>query len=162
MRLLRIFLLVTVASSALLLNAQTRKLDIYWIDTEGGAATRFVTPTGQSLLVDTGNQTADDRDAKRIADAAKKAGLTKIDFLLITHFHSDHVGGVVALSRMIPIERYFDHGDSIELQNPGAVQQRNAYKSLVEGKLTSLKRGDRIPLTGVDVRIVSSNGEAIP
>ncbi|HLQ76070.1 MAG TPA: MBL fold metallo-hydrolase [Terriglobia bacterium] len=162
MRFLRILLFVTVASSALLLNAQSRNLDIYWIDTEGGAATLFVTPSGQSLLVDTGNQTVDDRDAKRIADAAKKAGLTKINFLLTTHFHSDHVGGVAALSKMIPIERYFDHGDSIELQNPGAVQQWNAYKALVEGKRTSLKPGDTIPVDGVDIRIVSSNGQVIP
>jgi competence protein ComEC len=77
---------------------QARNLDIYWVDVEGGGATLIVTPEGQSLLVDTGNPGPDDRDAKRIFQAAQKAGLKKIDYLMITHFHGDHVGGVPALA----------------------------------------------------------------
>src|SRR5262249_21543209 len=82
--------------------AQVRIFDITWIDTEGGAATLMVTPGGDSFLIDTGYPDAD-RDAKRIFAAAQKAGLSKIDHVLISHFHGDHVGGLRALSKMIPI-----------------------------------------------------------
>src|SRR3954466_15504074 len=109
------FLLVLLVSLAATLNAQSRKLDIYWIDVEGGGATLIVTPAGQSLLIDTGNPTPDDRDAKRIYEVAtKQAGLKRIDYLLITHFHGDHVGGAPALSKLMPIDKFLDHGDSTE------------------------------------------------
>ena len=81
---------------------------------EGGAATLIVAPSGESLLVDTGFPGNDDRDAKRIQAAAMAAGLTRIDNLVITHFHVDHVGGVAALSKLMPIGKIYDHGESIE------------------------------------------------
>src|SRR5271166_7358 len=93
-------------------------LEIYWIDAEGGAATLIVSPSGESLLVDTANRAPDDRDAKRIFAAAQKAGLSKIDFLLTTHFHSDHMGAMVELAKLIPIGAYLDHGESIEIARP--------------------------------------------
>src|SRR5207248_706726 len=83
---------------------------IYWIDAEGGAATLIVSPSGQALLVDTANRTPDDRDAKRIFAAAQQAGLKKIDILLTTHFHGDHIGAMQSLSKMIPIDMYMDQG----------------------------------------------------
>ena len=82
---------------------QPPTFDIYWVDVEGGAATLLVSPTGESLLVDTGYPTDDDRDAKRIAAAAAEAGLSRIDYLVITHYHRDHVGGLEALAELIPI-----------------------------------------------------------
>lgn len=136
-----------------------RRLNIYWIDVEGGAATLLVTPDGQSLLADTGNP--GDRDAKRIFEVAQKAGLKKIDFLLTTHFHSDHVGGVAALVKLIEIDRFLDHGDSIETQNPGDAQRWESYKVLSTGKRTILKPGDKLPLNAVDGLIVSSNGQTL-
>jgi len=138
-----------------LLVGQTRNLDIYWIDVEGGGATLLVAPSGQSLLVDAGNP--GDRDAQRIFAAAQMAGLKKIDMLLTTHFHGDHVGGTPALAKLIPIDRYFDHGDSIET-TPGAVQLFDAYKGVAAGKRTTVKPGDRIPLGGVNVEVISANG----
>lgn len=150
-------LALMVCAAAALVAAQPRTLDIYWIDVEGGAATLIVSPSGQSLLVDAGNPGPADRDAKRVYAAAQMAGLKKIDFLMTTHFHSDHVGGTPALSKMIPVERYLDHGDSIET-TPNAVQLFDAYKSVAEGKRTTLKPGDRIPLRGVNIEVVASNG----
>src|SRR5579862_2455149 len=92
--------LLLVPSGAL--RAQSRPLDIYWVDVEGGAATLIVSPSGESLLFDSGWQVGD-RDAKRIAAAAQQAGLKRIDYFILSHFHADHAGGIVALSKLLPI-----------------------------------------------------------
>ena len=142
--------------------ARARNLDIYWIDVEGGAATLIVAPSGQSLLIDTGNPGSEDRDARRIHEVATKlAGLTSIDYLLITHFHGDHVGGAPVLSKLMPINKFLDHGDSIQLQNARAIQQWELYKLISAGKRTIVKPGDKIPLRGVDIQVVASNGDVI-
>jgi competence protein ComEC len=143
------------------LCAASRNLEIYWIDAEGGAATLIVSPGGQAMLVDTANRTPDDRDAKRIYAAAQQAGLKKIDILLTTHYHSDHMGGMQALSKLIPIGMYLDHGESVELNRPPVAAAYKAYVELSQGKRKSLQAGDRIPLKGVDIQVVMSAGTAI-
>ena len=115
-------------AAAFSLPAQPRNLDIYFIDTEGGAATLIVTPSGEALLADSGNATPDDRDAKRIAAAAKLAGLTKIDAVITSHYHGDHAGGLSALAQLIPIEKYYDHGESVEISTPNGAKAWEAYK----------------------------------
>ena len=109
-------------------RAEARQtLDIYFIDVEGGQSTLIVTPAGESFLIDTGyagdgtfqskaGDPARARDAQRIAAAARDAGVTRIDYLLITHFHADHVGGVVELAQLLPIGTFIDHGGVL----PGA------------------------------------------
>src|SRR3954463_13780139 len=121
----------------------SRNLEIYWIDAEGGAATLIVSPSGQSLLVDTANRTPDDRDAKRIFAAAQQAGLTKIDILLTTHFHGDHIGAMPALAKLIPIEMYMDHGETIEIARPNVATAYKAYIELTQGKRKSVAAGDK-------------------
>jgi len=155
------FILAALVISGAAVAAQARNLDIYWVDVEGGGATLIVTPEGQSLLVDTGNPTPDDRDAKRVFQATQKAGLKKIDYLLITHFHGDHVGGVPALAKLIPIEHFLDHGDSIEAQDPRSGAAWAAYKTVAAGKRITLKPGDKLPLKGLDALVISSNGQTI-
>lgn len=159
LRTLSALLVLTVIAG--LAQAQRRSLEIYWVDVEGGAATLIVTPSGQSLLVDSGNPGGDDRDAKRIFAAAQAAGLKKIDYLLTTHFHSDHVGGAPALARLIPIDHFYDHGDSVETADPRGAQLWEAYKNAAQGKRIILKPGDKIPLAGLDVTVLCSNGEVI-
>lgn len=144
-----------------ILSAANGNLTFYFVDVEGGAATLIVTPGGESMLADTGNPTPDDRDAKRIFQAAQAAGLTKIDYLLITHYDGDHVGGAPALAKLIPIEHFLDHGDSSQTNSPQGARLWEGYKSISEGKRRSLKAGERVPLKGVQVQIVSSNGEVI-
>jgi competence protein ComEC len=144
-----------------LLSAATKDLQLYFVDVEGGAATLIVTPAGESMLVDTGNPGNNDRDPKRIYAAAQDAGLTKIDYLLITHFDGDHVGGVPALAKMIPISRFLDHGDSIQAGTPPGARLWEGYLSASAGKRTNMEVGDRVPLKGLKVEAVSSNGQAL-
>ena len=120
--------------SATLLSGASKNLEIYWIDAEGGAATLIVAPSGESMLVDTANRTPDDRDARRILAAAQQAGLKKIDILLTTHFHADHIGAMAALAKLIPIEMYMDHGESVELSRPQVAANYKAYEELSAGK----------------------------
>lgn len=147
--------------SASLLCAASQNLEIYWIDAEGGAATLIVAPSGQSLLVDTANRAPDDRDAKRIMTAVQQAGLKQIDILLTTHFHSDHIGAMPALAKMIPIMMYMDHGESVEMARPAVAAAYKAYEEQSAGKRKILKPGDRIPLKGVDITVLISAGQPI-
>jgi competence protein ComEC len=100
----------------------------------------------------------DDRDARRIYAMAGHAGLKKIDYLVISHFHADHVGGLAALSKMIPIGRFFDRGDVIEKENQRWLDD---YHTASAGKRTIVKPGDTIPIKGLQVLVVSSNQELI-
>ncbi len=130
-------------------------MEIYWVDVEGGAATLVVAPSGESLLIDTGWTIADDRDAKRILAAAQQAGLKRIDYFVLSHYHADHAGGLTALARMIPIGRCFDRGDFIEPMNQ---QWRDAYLAACGSKRTIVRAGDTIPLKGVQVDVIASDG----
>src|SRR5450432_2849708 len=100
---------LTIAALGVMLAGATPKtLDIYFVDVEGGQATLFVSPSGESLLIDTGWPGNEGRDADRIVAVAKQAGLTKIDYLLVTHFHVDHAGGVPQLAKRFPIGTFID------------------------------------------------------
>lgn len=155
-------LIALTAAVATLLPAQPRTLDIYWIDVEGGASTLIVAPSGESLLVDTGFPGNEDRDAKRIQAAAMAAGLTRIDNLVITHFHGDHVGGLAALSKAMPIRKIYDHGESIEKSQAKGATLWQDYLAVAGNRRSVVKPGDKIPFAGkVDITVVSANGDVI-
>src|SRR4051812_3672013 len=106
----RVCVLLTIAVACLFVTlSAAATLDIYFIDVEGGQSTLIVTPSGESLLVDTGYAGNNGRDPNRIAAAARAAGRSQIDYLLLTHFHGDHAGGVPELSRLLPIRTFIDH-----------------------------------------------------
>ena len=136
-------------------------LNVVFIDVEGGQATLFVSPSGESMLVDAGYQGFDDRDAARIAAEAKRAGVSRIDYMVVTHYHRDHVGGVPALAARIPIRTFVDHGASVEKgEQPDALF--NAYVAVRQkARHLTARAGDRIPIARVDVRVVASDGELI-
>jgi competence protein ComEC len=152
-----LWLIACLSAAAPAVQAQPGNLNIYWVDVEGGAATLLVSPSGESLLIDAGWEVGD-RDAKRIYAAAQRAGLSKIDFFILSHFHGDHAGGLPALARLIPITKCFDRGDFIE---PANQKWRDGYLSVCGNKRTIVKAGDRIPLKGLQVDIVASDGRLI-
>jgi competence protein ComEC len=134
------------------------------VDVEGGQATLFVTPANQSLLIDTGWPGHDGRDADRIVAAAKKAGIRKIDFVLITHFHNDHVGGLPQLAARIAVGTVIDHGDNRENTDAPTVKGWQAYQSLLETKKVkrmTVKPGDTLPIRGMQAMVMSADGAVI-
>jgi competence protein ComEC len=147
--------------SALPGPAAAKTLQIYFVDVEGGQATLFVTPEGQSLLIDTGWQDHDARDAERIVAAAKDAGISSIDFVLITHYHDDHVGGVPQLVARIPVGTFIDHGQNRETGN--ATIWRAYQQVLAAGKYKHIvaKPGDVLPIPGVQTTVLSADGAVI-
>src|ERR1041385_8367408 len=138
-----------------------RTLDIYVVDVEGGNATLFVTPSGESILIDTGNAgAAAVRDAGRIMAALKDAGVQQIDHLITTYWHGDHFGGMAELASHVTIKEYIDHGGNV--QPAPAVDDflQKTYSQLyAKAKHTVAKPGDRITVTGIDWGIVAAEGE---
>ncbi|UCC99059.1 MAG: MBL fold metallo-hydrolase [Phycisphaerales bacterium] len=125
-----------------------RTLDIYFLDMMGGGSTLIVTPLGESVLIDTGSLEPKHRDAERMHRACQQARLERIDYLITTHFDSDHYGGILELSRRIPIKRFIDKGP------PPRHQQDNKtfrtlyplYQQATKGNVTALHAGDDVPL----------------
>jgi competence protein ComEC len=156
---------IALAIGAITIARAADTLDIYFIDVEGGQSTLFVTPSGESLLVDTGYAGNNGRDVSRIMAAVRDAGLKQIDYLLITHFHPDHDGGVVELASRIPIRTFIDHGDfgdGLKVATPAAVDAYKAYLPIrAKGKHVRPVLGARLPLKDVQVTFVSTAGRTI-
>jgi beta-lactamase superfamily II metal-dependent hydrolase len=171
--------LVTLLATVAMAQAQTAKpaagkgdLRIYFVDVEGGQSTLFVAPSGESMLVDTGSPDSKNpnapRDASRIAAVCKLAGVTKIDNLVITHYHSDHVGGLPQLVALVPVGRFIDHGinrEGADYQGGAStVAGYDAYQKVLASSgadhLTA-KPGDILPIKAFHVEVVSADGEVI-
>lgn len=154
-----------VAASLVLAQAPASPgLRIYVVDVEGGGATLVVSPSGQSMLIDSGSPgPAAERDSARIADAMKAAGLSKIDYLFTTHYDGDHVGGAPAANAVAHFDRFFDHGemDPKWEQNNGIEQRYAAYLAIARGKRTIVKPGDTIPFGDARVDVVSAQGAVL-
>jgi competence protein ComEC len=159
---MRAILIVLAAVAAIAAGAQAEKpLDIQFIDVEGGQATLVVSPSGESVLVDTGYPGFNGRDADRIAAAVKQSGLSQIDYLVITHYHGDHVGGVPALAERVPIRTFVDHGPTFEQGDRPAALYAEYLAARAKGRHLLARPGDTLPVRGVDLRIVSSAGDLI-
>src|SRR2546425_9010514 len=153
-------LIATVLLFSLAAFAGSKNLEIFVMHVEGGNATPFVSPSGESLLIDTGNAgAAAARDASRIVAAVKEAGLQQIDHLIITHWHGDHFGGLGELAAKVPIREFIDHGPNVQ---PGQAADEFLEKTypqlLAKAKHTVAKPGDKISIAGFDARVVTSAG----
>jgi len=168
-----------VLLTAVFLSAQpkAKPLEIWVVDVEGGKAALYVSPTGQTAMIDTGFPGA--RDLDRIMAAIADAGVTQIDYLVSTHYHVDHIGNVLELAKRIPIGTFVDHGATLEGPNvpqvaagPDGIPVTKAREQIegfqaayadLYGKAKHLvvKPGDRVPITGLDWRIVTSAGQVL-
>jgi competence protein ComEC len=154
-------LLICLAPHANAAPAPSQSLRIYSIDVEGGQSTLLVTPSGASLLIDTGWPGNSGRDADRVQAAMRDAGITKIDHLLVTHYHVDHVGGVPELVKRVPIGEFLDHGENRE-DSDIARHDYAAYMKAIAGKPHRvLHPGDTIGLPGLSAVVLTADGEHI-
>lgn len=139
----------------------SKHLQIYFVDVEGGQATLVVSPSGESLLIDTGWPGYEGRDADRILAAAHQAGLKQIDYVLITHYHRDHVGGVPQLVDGIKVGTFVDHGPNLEDSQVTRADYA-AYEKAIAGHAHVLvKPGWGLPIKGIQVRVISAAGDHI-
>jgi competence protein ComEC len=155
-----VLLALSVQSMA---DAASKGLHAYFIDVDGGQSTLFVTPEGKSLLIDTGWAGNNGLDAGRIAAAAKDAGISKIDFVLLTHYHADHTGGVPELAQKIPIGTFIDHGPSRETTGSTEGFYEAYQKVLAGGHYGHIlaKPGQLLPIPGMRVQVISADGQLI-
>jgi competence protein ComEC len=149
-----LFLPIALADSA-------KSLQIYFIDVEGGQSTLIVDPAKESLLVDTGWPGFDGRDADRIVAAAKDAGITHINYLVLTHYHGDHAGGVPQLASRLKIDAFVDHGPNAEDSDSTRTNYANYLKVVGDSKHIVAKPGDSLPFKGMSVQFLAAAGEAI-
>ena len=159
--------LVALVTLALLIGSATvhtqtpSTLDIYWIDVEGGAATLVVTPQREAVLMDAGWPRADGRDADRIQAAMRDAGINAIDYLLISHFHRDHVGGLAMLAERVPIGQIVDHGNSVERDREQGQAIWQDYLAVSQGRRRTVEPGDKLALSRIEFSFVASHSAFI-
>jgi competence protein ComEC len=152
---------VTFLSASMVWGADT--LEIYVVDTEGGKAVILLAPGGETMLVDAGYPTPDDRDTKRIVEVAQAAGIKQFDYVVATHYDADHSGNIPRVDARIPGKVFVDHGEPIPTLNAGS--RRSNYepyvKAIGDRKRMSLKPGDVIPMKGLQITVVTAGGKAI-
>lgn len=149
------------ASQFSLAASSPKPMQIYFIDVEGGQATLVVSPSGQSLLIDTGWPGNEGRDADRILAAAHQAGLQQIDYVLITHYHRDHVGGVPQLVDGIKVGTFLDHGPNLEDSEVTRADYAAYEKAIAGHAHVTVKPGWILPIKGIEVRVLSAAGDLI-
>jgi competence protein ComEC len=181
----RKFLMTGAMALALAVPAAAKDdaLQMVAVDVEGGGGTLFVTPDGKSLLIDTGNPevsrlTGDNPSSARIETAARALDLKKIDYLITTHYHGDHIGGLEGLLKRMPIGTFIDHGENrettastrpdapqIDLKNPppnSTAAGYNHYLELIKGhKHIIAKAGDVFHVGGMTVSVVMADAKPI-
>ena len=176
-RFAQVVLILLFGAIATAQRGATRPLEIWVVDVEGGKAALYVTPTGQTAIIDTGFPGA--RDLDRIMAAVADAGVKQIDYLISTHYHVDHIGNLVELAKRIPVGTFVDHGPTVEgpdvPQVPAGADGipitkpreqiegfQAAYAELyTKAKHIVVKPGDRLPITGVEWRIATSAGKVL-
>lgn len=154
-------LLLCLANLCHAASASAKSLQIYFIDVEGGQATLVIAPNGQSLLIDAGWPGYEGRDADRIVSAAHQVGLKQLDYVLITHYHRDHVGGVPQLADGIKIGTFVDHGPNLEDSQVTRTDYAAYEKAIAGHARVMVKPGWALPIKGLDVRVLSAAGDHI-
>ncbi|WP_437204325.1 ComEC/Rec2 family competence protein [Planctomicrobium sp. SH664] len=154
--------------SAARADEKNGRLDIYFIDVEGGASTLIVTPKGESILIDSGYPEAQNRDRDRILKVVRDvAHLNHIDHAVVTHWHLDHYGNHAALAAVIPIKKFWDRGIPDAVQEDKQFHERiAAYRGASQNQSQTLRAGDEIELetdgTPLVIKILAASRENVP
>src|SRR5688572_12670697 len=144
-RLLGALLAITFFAPHSFAGSKDGRLDIYWVDVEGGAATLIVTPTGESVMIDTGNPGF--RDPQRIVKVATElAGIRKLDHLITTHYHRDHFGGAATVATLLPIGTLYDNGEFAGMPEHPAKE----YREFKCERRVVINPGDKLTLKQLD------------
>jgi beta-lactamase superfamily II metal-dependent hydrolase len=154
--------LIVTASLFAIVNVHVqgqKPLEIYFVDVEGGQATLFVSPAGESMLMDTGNPGG--RDSDRILAAAKDAGIKQIDHLVISHFHGDHIGGTAEIAARLPIRNFVDYGSMVETGERAQAVFKTYADARAKGRHVLAKPGEMIPISGLNVQIVAADHQVV-
>ena len=151
-------LIGVLALGAVLAGSQTGRLDVYFVDVEGGEATLIVTPSKRAVLIDGGWASFENRDARRVVAAARDAGVERLDYLIATHFHGDHIGAIPEIARRLPVATFVDNGKPLET-TIDVVAPYVAYAAArAQAAHRVVKPGDRLFLDGVEIEVISSAG----
>jgi competence protein ComEC len=142
-------------------TAVGKPLQIYFIDVEGGQSTLIVSPSGESLLIDAGWPGYEGRDADRIKVAANQVGITQLDYVLITHYHRDHVGGIPQLADGMKIGTFIDHGPNLEDSQVTRTDYAAYEKAIAGHAHVVVKPGWKLPIKGIEVRVLTAAGDHI-
>jgi competence protein ComEC len=148
--------LFTSLASFLHAGLKDKTLDVYWVDSEGGGSTLIVTPNDESVLIDAGHLGT--RDAAWLAKAIRSAGLTRVDYLVLTHYHSDHFGGASELAKQIPIGTIYQR--AIPDRDPDGKVASTFLQEIKAWKDISAKRAALAP--GVSIPLRPAAGVAAP
>lgn len=165
---LRVLLAVLLLNGAVAAATAGDRLDIYFIDVEGGAATLIVTPAGESMLIDSGYPDYGGRDRDRIIHVAKDvAKLDHLDHAVVSHWHLDHFGNHAALAAPLKIRNFWDRGIPERLEEDAKFPERIAlYRAASQNQSKAVKAGDLLPLksetTPLTCKVVTASGEVIP
>lgn len=158
---MRTVAVLTWLALAMAVPSGARDLQFYFIDVEGGQATLIVTPAGESMLVDAGWPSRFGHGADRILEVAEQAGVKELDYLLLTHYHLDHVGGVPDVVAKLPVLTFIDHGPNTESDVLAKKLTADYEEVRLKGQHLVVRPGDRIPLKGLEVKVVAARGEII-
>ena len=164
MRLTTLFLIAAalLVPVAIAHSQGQKSMDIYYIDTEGGKAQLIVSPSGESLLFDVGTGDARHFQADNVMRAVKEAGVQQLDYVIVSHYHGDHVGNAAELSSRLPIRQWYDHGGYTTENQPGRNTGFLSWLPTREhSKVTVPKPGDKIPIAGLDVMFVAGSGKVL-
>lgn len=156
-----------VSPNAMPAESLRNGLSIYLVDVEGGGATLVVTPAGESVLIDAGWRTTEKRDSKRILATMKKAGLSYLDYLIVSHYHSDHLGGVVELAKQIEVKHFLDRGPMTSVPPYVSQELYSDYMAVAKDRRRAVRPGEKLALKAeaggpvTTIEILSANGETI-
>ena len=161
------YLSVRMESGFLLTRRTGSSISTLWMS-KRGAATLIVTPSGESMLIDSGMADPGNRDLGRIVEVVNNvAKLDHLDHALVTHWHSDHFGNHAALAAKIKIHHFWDRGipDTL-IEDPQFAEHVAPYRSASQNQSKTVKVGELLPLksgaTPLKVQVVTVSEDVIP